>query len=58
MVLLQMHVFLDVTPCQLVPSDPRKSLLGLPDPDEERSMIRPNTDNNLQVDMLLASPKT
>jgi len=57
MVLLQIHVLLDVTPCQLVPSDPRKPLLGLPDPDEERSMIRQDTDNNLQVNMFLASSK-
>jgi len=58
MVLLQIQVFLDVTPCQLVPSDPRKPLLGLPDSDEERNMIRQNMDNNIQVNMLLASPKT
>jgi len=58
MVLLKIHVFLDVTPCQLGPSDPRKPLLGLPDPDEEYSTIHQNTDNNFQVNMLLASPKT
>jgi hypothetical protein len=39
MVVLQIHIFLDITPRQLGPSNPRKPLLGLPDPDEEHTMI-------------------
>ena len=55
MVFLQL---LDVTLCQLDSSKSRKSVLGLNDRDEEHAMIHQDTDNNLQVNTLLASPKT